>query len=187
VVVRAPKKKPRSKKGGNKDPPPEPKWIPGWKDAKDANLLAWAKKSYAQVAAAKAGAAEVDLEESEEEEEEAGKAPPSPDKAAGRPRPKAAAQGPSRPAAEADQPAMAQFAALLPGLMQMLTAFQEGKLTAGARPLAVDLTMSGEEEKQPGSSKDKVAAGGGTGKEDVGLPEGYGPAPLPAVKPPGPY
>ena len=69
----------------------------------------------------------------------------------------------------------------------MLTAFQEGKLTAGARPMAVDLTIPGEEEKQPGSSKDRVAAGGGTGKEDVVLPEGYGPAPLPAVKPPGPY
>jgi hypothetical protein len=187
VVVRAPKRKPRSKKGTSKDPPPEPKWIPGWKDAKDANLPAWAKKSYAQVAAAKAGTAEAEPEESEEEEEEAGNAPPSPDKAAGRPLPKAAARGPSRPAAEADQPAMAQFAALLPGLMQMLTAFQEGKLTAGARPLAVDLTIPGGEEKQPGNGKDKVAAGGGAGKEDGGLPDGHGPAPLPAAKSPGPY
>jgi hypothetical protein len=187
VVVRTPKKKPRSKKGGNKDPPPEPKWIPGWKDAKDANLPAWAKKSYAQVAAAKAEPAEADFEESEVEEEEAGKAPPSPDKAAGRPRPKAFARSPSRPTAEVDPSAMAQFAALLPGLMQMLTAFQEGKLTAGARPVAFSLTIPGEEEKQPGNSKDRVAAGGGTGKEEETLPEGYGPAPLPAVKPPGPY
>jgi hypothetical protein len=186
-VVRAPKRKPRSKKGTSTDPPTEPKWIPGWKDAKDANLPAWAKKSYAQVAAAKAGTTEVDPEESEAEEEEAGSAPPSPDKAAGRPASKAAARGPSRPAAEADQPVMAQFAVLLPGLMQMLTAFQEGKLTAGARPLAVDLTIPGVEEKQPGNGKDKTTAGGGAGKEDAGLPDGYGPAPLSAAKSPGPY
>jgi hypothetical protein len=187
VVVRAPKRKPRSKKGTSTDPPTEPKWIPGWKDAKDANLPAWAKKSYAQVAAAKAGTTEVDPEESEAEEEEAGSAPPSPDKAAGRPASKAAARGPSRPAAEADQPVLAQFAVLLPGLMQMLTAFQEGKLTAGARPLAVDLTIPGVEEKQPGNGKDKTTAGGGAGKEDAGLPDGYGPAPLSAAKSPGPY
>ena len=69
----------------------------------------------------------------------------------------------------------------------MLTAFQEGKLTEGARPMPVAPTIPGAEEKQPGNGKDKPAAGGGAGKEDAGLPDSYGPALLPAAKPPGPY
>ena len=97
---------------------------------------------------------------------------------------KAAARGPSRPAAEVD---LAQFAVLLPGLLQMLTAFQEGKLTEGARPMPVAPAIPGAEERQSGHSRDKPAAGGGAGKEDAGLPEAYGPAPLSAARPAGPY
>ena len=69
----------------------------------------------------------------------------------------------------------------------MLTAFQEGKLTEGARPMPVAPAIPGAEEKQPGHGKDKTVTGGGAGKEDAGLPDSYGPAPPPAAKPPGPY
>jgi len=184
VVVRAPKKKPKSNKGTSEATPTVPKWIPGWQDAKDANLPAWARKSYAQVAAAKAGAAEAKPEGSEKEGEETGSAPASPDKAAGRPASQATARGMSRPAVEVD---LAQVAVLLPALLQMLTAFQEGKLTEGARPMPVAPAIPGAEERQSGHGKDKPAAGGGAGKEDAGLPDGYGPAPLSAAKSPGPY
>jgi hypothetical protein len=183
-VVRAPKKKPKNNKGTSEATPPVPKWIPGWQDAKDADLPAWARKSYAQVVAAKADAAEAKPEGSEREGEETGSAPASPDKAAGRPASQATARGMSRPAAEVD---LAQFAVLLPGLLQMLTAFQEGKLTAGARPMPVAPAIPGAEEPQSGPSRDKSAAGVEAAKEVASLPEGYGPVPLTAPRPAGPY
>jgi hypothetical protein len=184
IVVRVPKKKPKNNKGANEDLPLVPKWIPGWQDAKEAAYPAWGRKSYAQVAAAAADATEVKQEGSEREGEEAGSAPASPDKAAGRTTSRAPASGTNRPTAEVD---LAQLAVLLPSLLQMLTAFQEGTLTAGARPMPAAPAMPGTEEPPPGPNKEKVAAGAAAARDIASIPEGYGPAVLAAPRPQGPY
>ena len=90
----------------------------------------------------------------------------------------------SRPAAEVD---LAQLAVLLPSLLQMLTAFQEGTLTAGARPMPAAPVMPGTEEPPPGPNKEKVAAGAAAARDIASIPEGYGPAVLAAPRPQGPY
>ena len=90
----------------------------------------------------------------------------------------------SRPAAEVD---LAQLAVLLPSLLQMLTAFQEGTLTAGARPMPAAPAMPGAEEPPSGPGRDKSAAGVEAAKDVASLPEGYGPALLTAPRRAGPY
>jgi hypothetical protein len=180
-----PKKKPKSKKGAHEDLPLVPKWIPGWHDAKDAALPAWGRKTYAQVAAAAADATAVKQEGNEKEGEEAGSAPASPDKAAGRNAPgPGSSRGPHRSSAEAD---LTQLAVLLPSLLQMLTAFQEGTLTAGARPMPAAPAMPGTEEPPPPPHKEKVAADAAAARDAASVPEGYGPAILTAPRPQGPY
>jgi hypothetical protein len=185
IVVRVPKKKPKSKKGTHEDQPLVPKWIPGWHDATDAALPAWGRKTYAQVAAAVADATAVKQEGNEKGGEEAGSAPASPDKAAGRNAPGlGSSRGPHRSAAEVD---LTQLAVLLPSLLQMLTAFQEGTLTAGARPMPATPAMPSGAEPPPQPHKEKVAAEAAAARDAAGVPEAYGPAALTAARQPGPY